>query len=1075
MKKIKTYNITYGLPLFIVVIFVVLFIFQAWHSYHQRVERINARGYADLQATVWQLTRLIEYDLTSGNIERVQQELANFSLRKNAEFSALLNDDNTIFLASHFSWKGLDADTAIPGLNALHQGQENELHYHIEQNDITAFAPIVNNSGTQKQIRSQSRKTLVLRINLERELDQALTLSLQEAQPVLAAILFMGLLLIWVIKGMVLTPWRALETLAEQLREQRFNLKNPLMGNTTQAQVGQALVDSGNHIYAQLTELKDRQQRLDVTLQSIGDAVIVTDPQGHITRMNPKACELTGWTQDEAIGQALPIVFDIYDASTNNKVHNPVEQVLATQSVVELANHTVLVSRTGQRSYISDSAAPIRDSGDDSATILGVILVFQDVSQQHRLREQLQRNQQDLLEEKSLLRSIIDSTPDLIFVKDSQGSYLRCNRAYEEFIGLSEENIINKTDFDFVDAETAELFREYDKTMMGSGNSQVSENTATYPDGREVWLETLKAPFKNEDGEVIGVVGVSRNVTKQRQDAQDLHIAGKVFDSSNEGILVTDAENNIIHANPALCEMSGYSMKELLGKNPRVLGAGLHDIAFYQALWEELNANGSWVGEIWNHRKNGDNYPQRMSISTIKDKRSNVQQYIAIMTDISESKKAQDRIAFLAQHDVLTGLPNRSLLNDRIQQAIHSCERNQQKTALLFLDLDRFKFVNDSMGHTVGDKLLLEVAKRLTNHVREGDTVSRTGGDEFTVLLINADEAGAANVAQNLIDSIAQPFEIEGQMLFVTLSIGISVYPDNGMDSQTLNQRADTAMYRAKHNGRNQYQFFTEDMHTEMLYKVDLENDLRTALDKDEFELVYQPQIDINTTNIIGCEALIRWHHPEKGYISPIDFIPIAEETGLINPIGDWVLDTAAKQLPSFLKGGNPEFIMAVNLSGVQFSNVELVANIQQVLKQYDIQTHNFEVEITESIAMKDIELTTTQLQALSDAGLLISLDDFGTGYSSLGYLKKFPINKLKIDQSFVRDMLNDSDDDAIVDAVITLAQSLGLETIAEGVETKAQRDALQMKGCDQMQGYYFSKPISAEQFIMLLASHNAI
>lgn len=677
-----------------------------------------------------------------------------------------------------------------------------------------------------------------------------------------------------------------------------------------------------------------------------------------------------------------------------------------------------------------------------------------------------------LEEERSILRNIIDSTPDLIFLKDTEGTYLRCNKAFESFFGSPESNITGKTDFDFVDAETAQFFRDKDSSMMAKGISQINEETVIYPDGHEVLLETLKTPFKNASGQVLGLLGISRDITQQRKSEQDLHIAGKVFESSNEGIIVTDADNNIIKVNPAFSAITGYSAEEIIGKNPRILSSGLQSVEFYQQLWEALHIEGSWTGEIWNRRKNGETFPQWLSISTVKDSEGEIQQYIAMMSDITEAKESQKRIAFLAHHDVLTQLPNRALLSDRIHQALLTAERNSQKVALLFLDLDRFKYINDRLGHSIGDELLIEVTQRLTGHVREEDTVSRTGGDEFTVLLINTDEKGAAHVAQNLIDSISQSFKIEGNELYITLSIGISLYPDNGHDEQILNQKADTAMYRAKHGGRNQYQFFTEEMHTEMVHKIELENHLRFALDRNELELVYQAQVDINTHKIIGCEALLRWNHPKKGYISPVEFIPIAEETGLINSIGDWVLHSTTEQLQQWIMAGYPHFIMAVNLSSLQFSNIDLVTNIQTILKQRNIPENNLEIEITESIAMKDIDLTTTQLHALSDAGILISLDDFGTGYSSLSYLKKFPIDKLKIDQTFIFDMLDDEDDGAIVDAVITLAQSLGLETIAEGVETKEQMEALRMKGCNQIQGYYFSKPIPAEQFSQLLDNH---
>ena len=817
--------------------------------------------------------------------------------------------------------------------------------------------------------------------------------------------------------------------------------------------------------------LQNKEENLRITFNSIGDAVIVTDNFGKITRMNPKAIELTGWTQKQATGLDLALVFNIFHATTNEVASNPVAEVLKTRRVVELANHTVLLSKSGERFHISDSAAPIFKANNKSEDILGVILVFQDVTHQYHLRKDLENNQQVLLEERAVLQGIINSTPDLIFCKDPEGLYLRCNEAFEHFFDAPESEIKGKTDYDFVAPDIANFFRSKDKSMLEKNATQINEEAVTYPDGSEILLETLKTPLKNASGHTLGVLGISRDITQQRQSEDKLKIAGQVFDSSNEGIFVTDLDNNIIEINHAFSKITGYGKDEVLGKSPRLLRSGFQSVDFYRQLWEAVKTDGSWSGEILNRRKNGETYHQSLSICTIKNEQGDIQKHIAVMADIDESKKAQEHIQFLAQHDVLTGLPNRILLTDRLQQALLTAERNSQHVAVLYLDLDRFKFVNDSLGHSVGDELLIEVAQRLSNQVREEDTVARTGGDEFTVLLLNTDAPGAGYVAKHLIDSISEPFKINGHELYVTLSVGISLYPENGDNGQALRQKADTAMYRSKNSGRCQYQFFTEEMQTEMLRKIELENDLRFALERNELALVYQPQIDIITSKIIGCEALLRWKHPDKGYISPVDFIPIAEETGLINPIGDWVLSTATQQLQQWLFRGYSDFVMAVNISGVQFSGHNLVTKIDNLIQQKNIPAHNLEVEITESIAMKDIELTLKQLNEISKLGVLISLDDFGTGYSSLSYLKKFPINKLKIDQSFIFDMLKDKESESIVDTVISLASSLGLETIAEGVETKEHMDTLKLKGCNQIQGYYFSKPIPAEQFIQLLES----
>ncbi|MCF7970017.1 MAG: PAS domain S-box protein [Methylococcaceae bacterium] len=1322
MTKIKTYNLTFWLPFIVSSLFASLFLFQIWHGYQQDVARIYQANEASLKDSAWHMSRTLEYNLANKNYDQAKREIVIFALRDQVEFSALLSSNYIIELASSFAWQGQEVQKVMPDIQELleHALQSQQLISQTNKSVMTVIVPVVDAPGSS-ELRSQKSKFLVLRIDLARELKQALSSAVSEASYTLFIIFLFALLLIEVIRQSVLVPLRALNNLSQQLLQNK-NLINPLSGNTEQTRVAQVLVDAGNRIRHQLFDLQDKEQRLSVTLNSIGDAVIVTDQDGFITRINKAATAITGWTQEQAFGLELPVVFDIYNASTNEKVINPVEQVLATKQVVELANHTVLVSKTGERFHISDSAAPIRYSDNESEQILGVILVFQNVTPQYKLREQLRQNaeflaylldvspgvtyvlniivdsetsfllsyinnaieeysgnsattwlshpdkwldrvhpddvqqvkqtlykaieskkhvshefrlqhhqghyitvrdsltavfdgsgapyqivgvfvdisdeirviqqqqflgeilerslneiyvfdaetfkftqvnqgarqnlgysleelreltpvaikpefsqaefeqfiaplktgeaqrlefeaihqrkdgstypvavdlqldqcseqsvfvaiaddmtqrkiiEQALSEERALLKGIIDSTPDLIFCKDPNGVYLRCNKAFEAFYGAEESDILGKTDFDFVDQETAQFFRSKDKSMLDKGVIQINEEMLSFPDGHTLLFETLKAPLKTDSGSILGVLGISRDITLQRQTEQALKVAGQVFESSNEGILVTDARNAIIQVNPAFTKMTGYTAQEVIGKDPQMLSSGSQDSSFYHEFWQTLNATGSWSGELINQRKNGETYPQRLSISTIKDDAGAIQKYVAIMSDFSVEKEAQERIEFLAQHDDLTLLPNRVLLNDRIHQALITARRQQQSVALLFLDLDRFKFVNDSLGHAIGDKLLIEVAQILSSNVRQEDTVSRTGGDEFTILLVNTNAQGAAHVAQILIDAISEPFTIENHPLFVTLSIGISLFPDNGKTEQVLSQKADNAMYRAKQSGRNQYQFFTEEMHTQMMLKLELEKELRYAQERQQLELVYQPQLDLKSNKIIGCEALIRWNHPDKGYISPMIFIPIAEESGLINSIGDWVLMTAMQQMQQWNKEGYTELLVAVNLSGVQFNSVELVDRIQELLQIYHLSASNLELEITESIAMRDIDVTISQLQNLSSLGIKLSLDDFGTGYSSLSYLKKFPINKLKIDQSFVFTMLEDEDNEAIVEAIITLAKSLRLETIAEGVETKAQLDTLKTKGCDQIQGYYFSKPISAQQFSLLMERHS--
>lgn len=558
------------------------------------------------------------------------------------------------------------------------------------------------------------------------------------------------------------------------------------------------------------------------------------------------------------------------------------------------------------------------------------------------------------------------------------------------------------------------------------------------------------------------------NLDRERQhltDVVNLERAAKVFEYSKEGILVTDSGNNIISVNRSFTEITGYQPEEVIGKNPSLLSSGRQDHAFYQEMWHALNETGSWQGEIWNRRKTGEIYPESLTIISVKGDDGSVINYIAIFGDISERKQAEYRIQQLAHFDVLTGLPNRILFNDRLEQAIIYAQRHASTVALLFLDLDRFKQINDTLGHGVGDQLLQTVAQRLMECVREQDTVSRQGGDEFIAVLPGTDTLGAELVAQKMLQAIIQPYSIEAHELRVSSSIGIAIYPEHAQDAATLIKYADVAMYQAKEGGRNQYLLFNASMNASAHDRLTLETFLRAALELDQFRLYYQPQVDLVDGRVIGCEALIRWHHPDLGMVSPVNFIPLAEETGVIAPISDWVLKEAICQCRSWLDAGMQDFTMGINLSALQFRQRDLHDQVARLLEQYHVPPGAIDLELTEGILVEGVERTLMILHNLTALGVGISIDDFGTGYSSLSYLKRFPIQKLKIDQSFVRDVVTDSNDATMVRTIILMANSLKLDVIAEGVETEEQAAFLREAGCKRAQGYLFGRPLPADEF----------
>ena len=587
--------------------------------------------------------------------------------------------------------------------------------------------------------------------------------------------------------------------------------------------------------------------------------------------------------------------------------------------------------------------------------------------------------------------------------------------------------------------------------------------------GEMVWLNNSMTVVSSPEGWPLLATGVAVDVTAQRRAEEAVRLAARVFECAQESIILTDADNNIVSVNPVFLEMTGYQAEEVLGRNPRILSSGRHSAEFYAAMWQAITTEGKWQGELWNRRKDGAVYPVWVRISVYRDAAGKICNYVGVATDITERLAAQESIRQLAYFDPLTELPNRRMLEDRVRQALATAERERKQSALLFIDLDQFKTINDSLGHSAGDQLLIEVARRLQACVRRMDTVARLGGDEFVVLLTDVTLEGASEVARKILDVVARSFQFNEHELGVTPSLGISIYPQDGRDFETLLKHADTAMYRAKDAGRNAFQFFTSEMNEAALERLMLENSLRQGLERGEFILYYQPQVNVRSGQIVGAEALVRWRHPKIGLVPPGKFIPAAEISGLIVSIGEWVLRESCRQNKAWQDAGLPSISVAVNISSVQFRGGQLEENVRSVLTETGMPAECLELELTEGILMGGASETVDTLKRMSDMGVKLAIDDFGTGYSSLSYLKRFPIDKLKIDQSFVRDIVVDPDDLAIANAVISMGHSLRLSVIAEGVERSEQLEILTKEGCDEVQGYYFSAPLPAADFAELL------
>lgn len=548
-----------------------------------------------------------------------------------------------------------------------------------------------------------------------------------------------------------------------------------------------------------------------------------------------------------------------------------------------------------------------------------------------------------------------------------------------------------------------------------------------------------------------------------------LQLNSEVLANTQEGVMVTDADNRIVLVNRAFERITGYGRREVLGENPSLLSSGRQPTDFYRSLWAQLQAEGYWQGEVLNRRKSGEVFPEHLSISTIRDHAGAVKYYIGVFTDATKEKQAHERIDFLAHYDPLTGLPNRSLFKRRLEETIATSARTGEEFTVLMLDLDRFKLLNDGMGYETGNQLLQEIARRLVDLCAERDTVARQSGDEFTLLLPGRDIQQAAHFADQILEAVSLPFVTGDDEVSFTCSIGIARYPGDGYGAEQLLRAADSALSLTKSGGRNGYRFHDADSQARSLDYMQLEHGLRLAVANDELLLYFQPQYDSRSEAVTGVEALIRWQHPERGLVSPGTFIPVAEESGQIVAIGGWVLERAVDQIREWQEAGLTPVPVSINLSVVHFRLPSLIPEVRNALETRDVDPSLLCLEITESVAMADSEYTLETIEALQELGVSLAIDDFGSGYSSFNYLRRLRVQKLKIDQGFVRDVARDERDRAIVQSIITLAHSLGFTTIAEGVETADQLEILRAMGCDEIQGYFFARPMPAAELGKLL------
>ncbi len=722
---------------------------------------------------------------------------------------------------------------------------------------------------------------------------------------------------------------------------------------------------------------------------------------------------------------------------------------------------TALLDGTGGEIPMSQVVIAHRDS---AGGVTHYSTILHDISARRAMENRL-------VESRDFYLQLFNHFPALIWRVGLDGKRNYFNRTWLDFAGRSLKDEVGDGWMQTFHPEDREGYVRACQAAFAEQAPFEAEYRLRRHDGEYRNILSRSAPFYGLDGEFAGFIGAGHDITERRRAEESLRLWQRAIESSVNAITITDAGGQrLVYVNPAFERITGYGRAEVEGRNPRFLQGHDTDQPGVEAIRLALRAQREGHAVLRNYRKDGSLFWNQLLVAPVHDEAGRVTHYVGVQNDITESKRYESELEFQASHDALTGLPNRNLLQDRVAQAIAFARRHDKLVAVLYADVDHFKVVNDSLGHAAGDRLLQELARRLAACVREDDTVARQGGDEFVLVLPGLPrEEDASMVAHKVAEALGQPFRVDGQEMFVTCSIGVALFPRDGDDAGTLLRNADTALYRAKEVGRNTFQFYAAEMNARALERLTLESSLRHALEREELVLHYQPQVDLHSGAVVGVEALIRWQHPEFGLLSPVKFIGLAEETGLILPIGEWVLRTACAQAKAWADAGFPDLRMSVNLSARQFRQQDLVQQVAAALEDSGLDPRSLELELTESLLIHNVDASIAILSELSAMGVKIAIDDFGTGYSSLSYLKRFPIDRLKVDQSFVRDIAADPEDAAIVTAIITLSRSLRLGVIAEGVETEEQMAFLRSRLCDEMQGFHFSKPLPVAEMNLLL------
>ncbi|MFD2365752.1 EAL domain-containing protein [Pseudoduganella sp. GCM10020061] len=873
----------------------------------------------------------------------------------------------------------------------------------------------------------------------EKQVSYALVLASQLGVSLVLIVLFLN--------RRLLSPLRKLMSFSDRLSHGDFTTRLDMGGNDELGRLAIQLDQMRVAIRHLFDDVARREERFRTIVTQVPGAVFRVNADGKVDFVSDAIEAIGGFPASRLIGNSVGLWQDMVAPEDRREQYRVMAGAVAEGRPYEAEYR--IISPSGSERWVAERGQPQYDS---EGKLLWVDGLISDISER---KYNEMRIEALLAEQSAILENVMFG---VMFVRHRR--IVSVNRRCEELFGYAPGEMLHESTVIVFPTEAEyELAGVRQYPEIGRGGYFSEERKYKRADGSLFWTMVSGCaldPSRPDEGSIW----VYADITERKLAEEKLRLSATVLEQIADGVMVVDVDGRIVAVNPAFTQITGYTEEEALGQPYNLTRSSRHDQSFYDELWREVQESGYWRGELWNLRRNGELYLEWLTISAVRDNSGARTHYVGVFSDITKVRESQEQLDHMAHHDPLTQLPNRLLFHDRLQHALQRASRDQEQLALLFIDLDRFKNVNDTLGHHTGDELLKQVARALTGKLREGDTLARLGGDEFIVLLEDvAGAGGAAHVAEKLVALFEQPFMVSGYELFVTASVGIAMYPNDAGDLNMLIRNADVAMYQAKARGRNGYQFYTESMSGEGVERLRLETLLRRSIEKGEIFLHYQPQVEIDSGRLIGVEALVRWQNPELGLVPPARFVPLAEDTGFINQLGEWVLAEACRQMVRWDEAGFAVPKVAVNLSARQFERGSIVSTVGEVLKETGLAPSRLQLEVTETVIMNTGDALAF-INGLHEIGVGLAIDDFGTGYSSLAYLKQLPVQTLKIDRSFIKDISTDANDEAIAIAIIQLGKSLNLSVVAEGVETDDQAAFLLRHGCTMAQGYFYSRPV---------------